>query len=272
MMLLTCLRGPHFVSVPPILLEQAHLNWLSCHAALPSPLWRDQTIRRTFNATCRVTGTTDAHLFGVTSTELDGDPQTSPTLSKGKVAINGRVITKAGTPVASTSTVDITAEAPKFVCRAGLKLEGALDHFGLDVSGMRVLDAGLSTGGFTDCLLQRGASHVIGVDVGYGQVAERVRTDPRVTVMERTNLRYVQLTDLPEQQPVDLATLDLSFISLLKVLPAVCAVLAPRASLLALIKPQFEAGRDEVGKGGIVRDASIHRRVIEKEGKVPLNS
>ncbi|CAL8472092.1 g11634 [Coccomyxa elongata] len=185
-------------------------------------------------------------------------------IAQGKVAINGRVITKAGTSVASQSAVQITAESPKFVCRAGLKLEGALDHFGLDVSGMRVLDAGLSTGGFTDCLLQRGASHVVGVDVGYGQVAERIRTDPRVTVMERTNLRYVQLEDLPERRPVDLATLDLSFISLLKVLPSVCGLLAPRAHLLALIKPQFEAGRDEVSKGGIVKDAKIHRKVIEK--------
>lgn len=128
--------------------------------------------------------------------------------------MNGQPVLKAGTAVdAAKSRVEVVAAPPKYVCRAGLKLEAALAAFELDVTGRRVLDAGLSTGGFTDCLLTAGAAAVVGVDVGYGQVAERVRTDPRVTVMERTNLRHLRRPDLPGAAPVDLVTLDLSFIS-----------------------------------------------------------
>ena len=159
----------------------------------------------------------------------------------------------------STDCVDVRAEVPKYVCRAGAKLEHALDAFGVDVAGVAALDAGVSTGGFTDCLLQRGAARVYAVDVGYGQVAERVRTDARVTLMERTNLRALDAAALPER--VALVTLDLSFISLLKVLPAVRAVLAPRGRVVALIKPQFEAGPERVQKGGVVRDARVHAAV-----------
>lgn len=154
--------------------------------------------------------------------------------------------TCATTQVSPTAVVEILADLPKYVCRAGHKLEAALDAFAVDPSGCVCLDAGLSTGGFTDCLLQRGAAAVYGVDVGYGQVAERIRTDPRVVVMERTNVRHLR----PEQMPprteggaavlVDLVTLDLSFISVLKVLPAVMTVMQPQAQLIVLIKPQFE--------------------------------
>ena len=181
----------------------------------------------------------------------------------GKVLVNERAVLKAGTPVPATATVIITAEQPKFVCRAGLKLEAALDYFNIDPSGLAVLDSGLSTGGFTDCLLQRGATRVVGVDVGYGQVAERVRTDPRVTVMERTNLRHLRLGDLPESDQVDLVTLDLSFISSLKMRETVCDVLRPGGQLLLLIKPQFEAGKAEVNTGGVVRDPEVRAAVVD---------
>jgi 23S rRNA (cytidine1920-2'-O)/16S rRNA (cytidine1409-2'-O)-methyltransferase len=127
--------------------------------------------------------------------------------------VDDRPVTKAGTPVSVSANVAIKAEQPKYVCRAGLKLEAALQHFHVDPTARRALDAGLSTGGFTDCLLQHGAAEVIGVDVGYGQVAERVRTDPRVIVMERTNFRHLRRSDLPGARFVDLVTLDLSFIS-----------------------------------------------------------
>ncbi|GFH31566.1 S4 RNA-binding domain-containing protein [Haematococcus lacustris] len=147
---------------------------------------------------------------------------------------------------------------------AGLKLEAALAHFGVDVHGLVCLDSGQSTGGFTDCLLQHGAAHVYGVDVGYGQLADKVRRDERVTALERFNLRYLNPTDLPQQ--VDLATLDLAFISVLKVIPAVVSVLkpSPAGQLLVLIKPQFEAGPEHVKAGGLVRSAAVHRDVIAR--------
>ncbi|XP_020990354.1 uncharacterized protein LOC107472708 isoform X5 [Arachis duranensis] len=150
---------------------------------------------------------------------------------QGKVHVNGKVVNKAGTPVSEKAVVEIIAEVPKYVCRAGHKLEAAIEQLGVNVAGKVALDSGLSTGGFTDCLLQYGASHVYGVDVGYGQVAEKIRRDDRVSIIERTNLRY--LTELP--QNVDLVTLDLSFISILL-----------------------------VGKGGIVKDPSIHQEVLDR--------
>eukprot|EP00884_Botryococcus_braunii_P023269 jgi/Botrbrau1/9626/Bobra.0131s0006.1 len=184
-------------------------------------------------------------------------------IALGKVLVNDKVVIKSGTPVSRTASIVVTAVEPKFVCRAGEKLEAALAHFAVNVEGKTVLDSGLSTGGFTDCLLQHGALCVVGVDVGYGQVAERVRTDPRVTIMERTNLRYLKLDNLPGGRPVDLVTLDLSFISVIKVLPAVCEVLAPQGELIVLIKPQFEVGKGKVGAGGVVRDPAMHAEVIE---------
>lgn len=143
---------------------------------------------------------------------------------------------------------------------AGHKLEAAIKGFDIDCDGKIALDSGLSTGGFTDCLLQHGASHVYGVDVGYGQVAEKIRTHERVSVIERTNLRY--LSQLPE--PVDLVTLDLSFISILLVMPAVIKVMKTDSTLITLIKPQFEARRSQVGGGGIVRDPLVHQEVLDR--------
>ncbi|ESW06304.1 hypothetical protein PHAVU_010G036400 [Phaseolus vulgaris] len=179
---------------------------------------------------------------------------------QGKVYVDGKVINKAGTPVPEKAVVEIIADVPKYVCRAGHKLEAAIEQLGVDVTGKVALDSGLSTGGFTDCLLQYGASHVYGVDVGYGQVADKIRRDERVSVIERTNLRY--LTDLP--QNVDLVTLDLSFISILLVMPAVVNVMKENAALVTLVKPQFEARRSQVGKGGIVKDPIVHQEVLER--------
>ncbi|CAN1182008.1 Putative rRNA methyltransferase YqxC [Linum perenne] len=181
-------------------------------------------------------------------------------IMQGKVLVNGKKVSKAGTPVSDKAVVEITAENPKYVCRAGYKLEAALEQLGVDVNGKVALDSGLSTGGFTDCLLQHGASFVYGVDVGYGQVAEKIRRHERVSVIERTNLRY--LTELP--QKVDIATLDLSFISILLVMPAVVGLMKDDASLVTLVKPQFEAHRSQVGGGGIVRDPQVHQEVLEK--------
>ncbi|XP_040992449.1 hemolysin A isoform X1 [Juglans microcarpa x Juglans regia] len=179
---------------------------------------------------------------------------------QGKVFVDGKVVNKAGTPVSEKAVVQIMAEVPKYVCRAGYKLEAAIEQLGIDVSGKVALDSGLSTGGFADCLLQYGASFVYGVDVGYGQVAEKIRRHERVCVIERTNLRY--LSGLP--QKVDLVTLDLSFISILLVMPAVVSVMKEDASLVTLVKPQFEARRSQVGSGGIVRDPTVHQEVLEK--------
>lgn len=183
-------------------------------------------------------------------------------IAQGKVLVNGQPITKAGHQVKSDAKVLLKAEVPKYVCRAGHKLEAALEHFNVCVEGKVVLDAGLSTGGFSDCLLQNGAKQVFGVDVGYGQVAERVRVDPRMVVMERCNLRHLQPQDLPVK--VDLVTLDLAFISVLKVMPAVMGVLQPGGAMVVLIKPQFEAGKDQVGRGGVVKDPQVHKEVIQR--------
>jgi len=183
-------------------------------------------------------------------------------IMQGNVTVNDKIITKAGMQVSEDADVVLAVEVPKYVGRAGLKLEKALDHFGIDVSNLIVLDAGLSTGGFTDCLLQRGAQKVYGVDVGYGQVADKIRHDDRVVVMERTNLRHLEPSDLAEK--VDLVTLDLSFISILKVMDAVSKVLKDNGHLVTLIKPQFEAHKGEVGRGGIITDPEVHKDVIKR--------
>ncbi|KAM0940072.1 putative methyltransferase [Dioscorea sansibarensis] len=179
-------------------------------------------------------------------------------IMQGKVLVDGRVVSKAGTPVSDKSIVEIKAEIPKYV--SGYKLEAAIEQLGVDVAGKIALDSGLSTGGFTDCLLQHGASFVYGVDVGYGQVADKIRRDERVCVVERTNLRY--LSALPQQ--VDLVTLDLSFISILLVMPAVVKVMKTESTLVTLVKPQFEAHRSQVGGGGIVRDPQVHQEVLDR--------
>ena len=179
----------------------------------------------------------------------------------GVVSVAGRRVDKPGAAVDVAAAVEVAAREP-FVSRAGRKLAAGLDHFGLDPAGWACLDAGASTGGFTDCLLQRGAARVYALDVGYGQLDARLRADPRVTVMERVNARHLPADALPE--PCDLITMDLSFISLDKVVPALLPHLRRDGLLLPLIKPQFEAGRGAVGKGGILRDEPVRRRVVEE--------
>lgn len=181
-------------------------------------------------------------------------------IMQGKVTVDGVRVTKQGTSISSDTVIVVDESVPKYVCRAGFKLEKALDFFSCDVAHLVALDAGLSTGGFTDCLLQRGVARVYGVDVGYGQVHEKIKQDSRVIVMERTNLR--NLTTLPEL--VDIVALDVSFISVLKVMDAVNLLLKPGGKLIVLIKPQFEAERKDVRKGGIVKDPEVHQRVQEK--------
>ena len=170
----------------------------------------------------------------------------------GEVEVAGVVVDKAGAAVAIDADLRLR-ERPRFVSRAGAKLAHALDALEVEVTGSRALDVGASTGGFVDCLLQRGALEVIALDVGYGQLDQKLRSDPRVHVMERVNARYLTADDVP--YAADLLTADVSFISLEKVLPAVVATLAPAFTAVVLVKPQFEAGRERVGKGGIVRDA-----------------
>jgi 23S rRNA (cytidine1920-2'-O)/16S rRNA (cytidine1409-2'-O)-methyltransferase len=177
----------------------------------------------------------------------------------GDALVNGAPVIKAGAMVRGGDELAIKTP-PRFVSRGGEKLDKALDAFGVDVAGASVADFGASTGGFSDCLLQRGASRIYAIDVGYGQLAERVRTDPRVVIMDRTNVRFVEA--LPE--PVQLVVIDVSFIGLKLVLPSAKSVLTENGGIVALIKPQFEAGKGQVGKGGVVRDPAIHRRVLEE--------
>lgn len=177
----------------------------------------------------------------------------------GQVLVNGQPATKAGTLVAEDVEIQ-SRQQPRYVSRGGLKLERAFAAFSLNATGRVVLDAGASTGGFTDCLLKHGARKVIAVDVGYGQLHWRLRQDPRVEVVERTNVRYLECDKLSEKP--SLATLDLSFISLKKVLPAVVKCLSPGYEIVALVKPQFEAGKDKVGKGGVVHKLSVQRQVL----------
>ncbi len=178
----------------------------------------------------------------------------------GTVLVDGRRVDKPGTATRDSAELALLAPSEPFVSRAGRKLEGALEHFDLDVAQQICLDVGASTGGFTDCLLQRGAIRVYALDVGYGQLDYSLRNDPRVVVMERINARHLKPEDLPER--CDLITIDVSFISLTKVVPALLAHLSDRGRLLPMIKPQFEAGRRQVGKGGIVRDEHVRQRVI----------
>lgn len=177
----------------------------------------------------------------------------------GQVLVDDDVVDKSGKRVAEDAQVTIRAGLP-YVSRGGIKLEHALDRFEVDVTGKISADVGASTGGFTDCLLQRGARRVYAIDVGYGQLAWQLRQDPRVVVLERTNIRYLE--SLPES--IDLATVDVAFISLELVLPKAMDLLQPQGEIIVLIKPQFEAEREQVGKGGVVRDPAVHRAVLEK--------
>ncbi|MFI5332964.1 MAG: TlyA family RNA methyltransferase [Candidatus Babeliales bacterium] len=181
-------------------------------------------------------------------------------IMQGKARLDGHPLTKAGTMMAEDAVIEFIVEEPKYVSRAGFKLEKALEHFTINVQGLTCLDAGLSTGGFTDCLLQHGARKIYGVEVGHGQTHEKIRTDVRVVILEHTNLR--DLRDVGEK--VDLITLDVSFISVLKLMDAVCALLKDTGQLIILIKPQFEAQKHEVGKGGIVKAAGVHEDVIKR--------
>lgn len=175
----------------------------------------------------------------------------------GEVSVNDQVPLKPSTAVIGNEDISVRSRPP-FVSRAGVKLAAALGQFNIPVNGLVALDVGASTGGFTDCLLQLGALRVYAVDVGYGQLAWKLRQDRRVIVMERVNARY--LTSLPEA--IDIATFDVSFISLDKVVTPVVKLLKPQASIVALVKPQFEAGRGQVGRGGVVRDREVHRDVL----------
>lgn len=184
----------------------------------------------------------------------------------GAVEVDGRPAHKPGKAYRWDVSIVIREDPNPYVGRGGLKLEAALDHFGVDVRGRVAVDVGSSTGGFTDCLLQRGALKVFAVDVGYGQLHYRLRSDPRVRIMERVNIRHLE-PDRLDPAP-DLATVDVSFISLRIVLPAVERLLCSPKEILALVKPQFEVGPREVGKGGIVRDPRLHSRVLEEISEV----
>src|SRR5271168_2009064 len=182
-------------------------------------------------------------------------------LLAGNVLVNGQKMEKPGSQVAADARVEIIGEALRYASRGGLKLEGALEDFEISPGGRVCLDVGSSTGGFTDCLLQHGAARVFAVDVTVDQLDWKLRQDPRVTTVER-NARYLRAEDVPE--PPALVTMDVSFISVVKVLPAVVPVVAPGADFLILIKPQFELEKSEIGKGGIVRDAALHQKAIER--------
>jgi 23S rRNA (cytidine1920-2'-O)/16S rRNA (cytidine1409-2'-O)-methyltransferase len=178
----------------------------------------------------------------------------------GKVRVNSRPAAKADLKVDAETLIEVVGASSEYASRGGYKLAAAIDHFQVEVAGRRALDVGASTGGFTDVLLRRGAASVIALDVGYGQIAEKLRRDARVIMMDRTNIRNVAPENLP--YPPELIVIDTSFISLRLVLPAVIAIAAPRAEIIALVKPQFEVGKGKVGKGGIVRDAALRTEAV----------
>ena len=184
------------------------------------------------------------------------------TIMSGLVFVNGNRVDKPGTAVSPDARIEVRGEALPFVSRGGFKLDKALKVFPVDPAGKICLDCGASTGGFTDVLLQHGAARVYAVDVGYGQLAWKLRTDERVVNLERTNLRYVTREQIPD--PIDLAVMDVSFISVRLIIPALLPLLKPEADLICLIKPQFEAGREDVGKKGVVRDSEVHVRVVSE--------
>ena len=183
-------------------------------------------------------------------------------IMSGLVYVDGQKADKPGISYEETASIEVRGAVCPYVSRGGLKLEKALRDFGVKPEGFVCSDSGASTGGFTDCLLQQGASKVFAIDVGYGQLDWKIRSDPRVVVMERTNIRYVT----PEQlgEPLDLSVVDVSFISLKIVLPAIKALLKPTGQVLCLIKPQFEAGKEKVGKKGVVRDPQTHQEVLDQ--------
>jgi 23S rRNA (cytidine1920-2'-O)/16S rRNA (cytidine1409-2'-O)-methyltransferase len=198
------------------------------------------------------------HKLGLTESREKASSQ----IMSGVVYVNGAKVDKPGTKFAPDSNIEIRGNALPYVSRGGLKLEKAIREFSLKLQDKTAVDIGASTGGFTDCMLQNGAAKVYAIDVGYGQLAWKLRTDSRVVCMERTNIRYVTPSAIGEQ--ADFAAIDVSFISLTKVLPAVKQLLKAEGELVCLIKPQFEAGKDKVGKKGVVRDKDVHIQVIEE--------
>ena len=183
-------------------------------------------------------------------------------IMEGDVYVDGVRAGKAGMQVTGEERIELREAALPFVSRGGLKLAKALDVFPIDLTGLVCADVGASTGGFTDCMLQRGAARVYALDVGYGQLHYKLRSDPRVTVMERTNARFMEPNWFPEQP--QFASVDVSFISLRLILPPLARCLSENAAVVALVKPQFEAGRAEVGKNGVVRDPELHKQILEE--------
>lgn len=181
---------------------------------------------------------------------------------EGKVIVNGQKIEKPGTLVDETAEITLCGETLPYVSRGGLKLEAVLKEFSIDVKNKVAMDIGAGTGGFTDCLLQHGAKKIYAVDVGYGQLAWKLRTDPRVIPIERTNIRYMPKEKIPEE--IDIATVDVSFISLKLVIPKVLEFLKPRGEIIALIKPQFEVGKGEVDRGGVIKDPEKRKKVVQE--------
>ncbi|MBQ3337642.1 MAG: TlyA family RNA methyltransferase [Selenomonadaceae bacterium] len=194
---------------------------------------------------------------------FDSRTRAQAMIMAGKILVNGQKVDKAGALISDDAEIRILGEEMPFVSRGGLKLQKALDVFKINLNGRIAADVGASTGGFTDCMLQRGAKRVYAIDVGYGQLAWKLRSDLRVVNMERTNIRNVTRKDFFYEVP-DFASIDVAFISLEKVLPVVFDVLTDYGEVVALIKPQFEAGREHVGKKGVVRDKKIHAAVVEK--------
>ncbi len=193
---------------------------------------------------------------------FDSREKARRSIMAGVIKVNGVVEDKPGLKVGDGVEIEVKEAINPFVSRGGVKLQKAIDEFNIDLEGKNCLDVGASTGGFTDCMLKCGALSVYAVDVGYGQLAWKLRNDPRVILMERTNIRYVSKAQI--KQPVSFASIDVSFISLKKVLPVVKGLLEEDSEMVCLIKPQFEAGREKVGKKGVVRDINIHMEVVNE--------
>lgn len=192
---------------------------------------------------------------------MESRQKAQATIMSGLVFVGGQRVDKPGAPVGQEAAVEIRGNTLRYVSRGGLKLEKAMEIWPIQLAGAVCMDVGASTGGFTDCMLQNGAAKVYAVDVGYGQLAWKLRSDSRVICLERTNARYLSHEEVPEEP--DFSSVDVSFISLRLILPAISGVLREGGQVAALIKPQFEAGREKVGKNGVVRDSGVHREVLE---------
>lgn len=192
---------------------------------------------------------------------IDSRERAKALIMEGKILINGMPATKAGAIINQDAVIELKGEGIPYVSRGGLKLEAAINHFNLDLKDKIAMDVGVSTGGFTDCMLQKGAKKIYCIDVGYGQIAWSLRNDPRIILYERTNIRYLEKEKIPDA--IDIATVDVSFISLTKVVPKVVEFLKESGEILMLVKPQFEVGKGKVGKGGIVRDEEQRIKAVE---------